>query len=436
MDPILNIAANALATADAEMAVEAQNTANANTVGYESESVTVDPLAYQNTLEGSVATQVVQSTDPIDAHALLDATSTSQYWATQATGSQSLQSAFAEPQTGGIQETLNALQNAWTAYQSAPTSSSDATEIVSQAQNTAQVFNSLNNMLTDNLAGVTADIKQQAALVPSLLAQIATLNNTINASQPGTSQAANAIDQLNQTLQQLASVAAIQVIPEANGSVIVNSQNATLVTGTQIPLAPGWQVGDNPPAGLISIVPAPAAPPASAPTLMLNGSIPWSPSSGSLGGLLATALTVSGWQVGLTSVAAQLTAIPAWSGPPPVTLFTIAAGQLSVSPQVLASVTQLQSTQAGAAQTAINGAVSSWSALVGQVGAAGQLATEQSTTSQENVTAITQNFESQTSVDTNQAAQNLIQDQQAYSAAAQIMNIAQQTVNALLAAVQ
>lgn len=422
MNPLLNIAGNALGTTMTEMSVDTQNTTNAATPGYQSESVAVSPLAYQTQQDGVAAGKIVQSSDPIDAHALLSARSSAEFWATQASATNSLQSAFSEPQTGGIQETLNALAKAWANYQSSPTSQSDATNVISQATNAAQVLNSLNAMITKNESGTMSGIQSQAHKIPSLLSQIATLNHTINDATPGSAQAANAVDQLNQSLSHLASVVPISVIRETNGSVIVNSQKVTLVAGTQLPMAPSWRVGDPPPSALVSVNSGPP------PSLNLNG-VTWAPAGGSLGGMLAAASTTNSWQTSLKGIMAGLASTPANSTTP---LFRYSGGKLAVS----ASVAQLDSRQAPTAQKDIQKAVNRWSSLVGQVGSAGQLASNQSSAAKSHMTSVQQNFESQTSVNTNQSAANLIQEQQAYSAAAQVMNIAQQTTSALLAVVQ
>jgi flagellar hook-associated protein 1 FlgK len=73
--------------------------------------------------------------------------------------------------------------------------------------------------------------------------------------------------------------------------------------------------------------------------------------------------------------------------------------------------------------------------LVGQVGNDGQHASNQYTSAQTTLSSLQNAQESATGVDVNEQSANLIQEQQSYQAAAQLVSVEQSTMASLLAAV-
>lgn len=417
MNILLNIARNALAANRASLAVDSQNTTNAATPGYTKESVNVTSLAYDGVPGGAIAQQVTTTHDTLALSSFYRETSTNGFWSAQQPIAQQLGSLFNEPQSGGIQETLQGFSKAWNSLSNNPTSQAAAQDVLSQAQNTAQVVNSLTQHLNTIQTGLNRSLSQTLAGLPNILAQIATLNQALTQAQPGTTTTANIVDQINHQVKTLSALVPITVLHESNGTVIINSQNIPLVSGKTIPLAPSWTPNTPPPAlGSVSGHPA----------QIRFGGMLWPIASGTLGGELAASQTVATWQTQLAHIVSTLATIPANSTQ---SMFSNNHGVLKVT------ATSASPAAASTALSILSTNQNQWATLVGQVGASGQMIDSQATASQSHLTSLSQSIQSQVGVNLNQTAASMISDQQAFVAAAKIMSVAQQVVQSLLQAV-
>jgi flagellar hook-associated protein 1 FlgK len=222
----------------------------------------------------------------------------------------------------------------------------------------------------------------------------------------------------------LASVASVQTLTASDGTVNVTSGGVALVTGTTTPPASSYQVA-------------------------LHGTGPWytqsvglsiagatyTPTSGAIAGNLAALHQIQAAGQQLATLSQQLAAaVPTGQSTAPTHVFTATAnGALTVTAGVTPST--LQASAASTALTAIQTAESAWTQVVGGVGTAGQQATTEQANQQADLSALQTQQQSIQGVNLNQAAANTVQEQEAYQAATQLVQVQQSLVNSLLAAV-
>lgn len=456
----LYIALSGLEAQQVGLDVVAQNVANANTPGYQSESV---DLANQQ-LPGSpvgdgVTVQGVLQAQNTFARSLELGSQAASSYATQlsSTLTAAQSGSFQEPSSTGISEQLNGLWSAFGQLSDTPTQLASAQSVVAAAQQVAEAL----NQAASNLTGLFNDTSQQASLlvaqVNTQLAQVASLNGQIAAQSGGEVGAANSlIDARNQVLSQLANEIGATVVPGSSQQVNVLVGGVTLVQGTQ----------SN---ALAAAIAAPGSPPTASETaqILLAGTSTQVPvTSGSLGGMLASLnnnLPRYGTQLNATAqaLATQVNGLLAsgqtqgTTGPiagPPLFVAagggTLDAGSIAVNPQIEASPSLLAASttpyaggngQNAAAianlGSAADGPNALWSQAVGQVGLDVQSATSLATSAAQQAQSAQTAEQSSVGVDVNGQLVNLVTYQQAYQAAAKVISTVQQALSSLLSSV-
>jgi flagellar hook-associated protein 1 len=435
----LQTALSGIEAAQEELNTTSNNIANANTPGYTDETVNLGermPLSVAGGL--SVSGSAIQLGTGVDAASI---TSARNNWldisyrnqnaaASGASTEQSylnqVQSLLAEPSSASLSSQLDAFWNDWNALANDPTSPSAQQQVVSDGQNLSATFSQLSSEITSVQSQATS---QYAALtgtggqVENDANQIAQLNAAISQAQAAGQNPNQLEDQRNLAIDDLSSLANVTVTNNANGTVAVAFGDASspLVSGTTV----NWPQTLTAAAG------------------------------GTLGALLN--LTQPGGQLAqysaaLDNVADQLATEvnnPVVNGTalattPPFFTGTTAA-TIAVTPSVVANPATIQTTDTGnagdndvalaIANLSGGTADQSYAQFVTQLGSAAQAATSNANTQQALATSINNQRQSVSGVDLSQEETNIIQEQQAYQASAQVMNAFNEMISSLLASV-
>jgi flagellar hook-associated protein 1 FlgK len=452
---ILNVAQSALAAQQFVMNTTAENIANANTPGYTVEQAVLTPTQPLLTPEGSVGTGVTVASTARLRDTFLDETyRTESGLSGQYTTAQNLlnqvQSGLGEPGSSGISSALDGFFNAFTSLTSDPTNSTDLTEVQQAGATLAQSFQNVSGALATAGQSAVSQLQSNVTQANQLLSQIQTLNQQIVAAQ-STGGAPTLQDQRDTAIDQLSSLMGVSTVNYPDGAVGVLAGGTVLADGTQH--------------ATLSVVSSGAGYGVS-----INGSATAATiRTGSIGAVSAfTQTTLPTLQGQLNTLASSLvTAVNTLSesgtvtgSNPPVTgvpFFNPAgttAASIGLSAQVQASTANIVTGTTGnagdstiaaqigqLAQTS-NAALGNqsiptyYAGFVSGIGAQAQAAQQSATAQATLVANTTTQRDAADGVNTDTELIDMIQTQEAYSAATHLVSTADAMVQSLLQAVQ
>ena len=418
----LQTALSGLQAAQAAIDTTSENISNANTAGYtrqrvnmvESGAMTIPALTQQGG-----GTQLGTGVSIQDISRIRDQFLDVQYRAqntatsnanTNASELAQVQTAINEPSSDGLQSVMSNFWTAWTALGTTQNAST-LQGVVDAGQTLASTFNAVAQQMQTvqsqasqqyaTLTGANGHVQQDAQ-------QIATLNAQITqATQAG--QAPNALlDQRDNLIDNLSSLAQVSVSTGSNGAVTINFGDASspLVSGTTVTWpqtltsASGGQLGS-----------------------LLN----LSSSTGPIGSMLSSLDNVAG-QV-ISSVNALQPSSPFFTG---TSASTIAVSANPSTVQTSSSSTSGADLAQSIGNLAGGAADQSYAAFVAQVGNSVQSANSTQATQQAVLTAVSNQRQSVSGVSLDEEMTNLIQFQQAYQASARVMNAINSTLDTLI----
>lgn len=474
---ILNIAGRSLSAQQLAMEVTGNNLANSTTTGYQNETANLveTPPIPSSQLDGSLQGQGV-SVDAITraSNAFLSRSVRTQqgstgYWDSLNTSLSQIQNVFQEPSSSGLSEAMSAFFNSWLTLSQTPSSLSARQAVVDQGQSLASTFNSMSSQVTGEIQNINQSVVNTVQKVNTLTTQIAKLNSQITTVTGSGGSADTLLDQRGTLMNQLSKLVNISytVSPDQSVNIYLGS-NALVVNQTAHSLvtsAPTTTYGvdavafhDNPGQVLTSS------------TGLQNGEL--------AGLLTAGNQTLPGYLASLNDLASSLaqavntqqnagytlnsaTKGAAFFTSSSSTTALVTASTIEVSPsmtsQNVAAASSANAPGDGSNALAIANQIGSpemspttdsldtsttevtfsqyFTNLVGQVGNDGQHASNQYTSAQATLSSLQNAQESATGVDVNEQSANLIQEQQSYQAAAQLVSVEQSTMASLLAAV-
>ncbi len=418
----LQTALSGLQAAQAAIDTTSENISNANTAGYtrqrvnlvESGAMTIPALTQQGG-----GTQLGTGVSIQDISRIRDQFLDVQYRAQNTATSNAnsnaselaqVQTAINEPSSDGLQSVMSNFWSAWTALGTTQNAST-LQGVVNAGQTLASTFNAVAQQMQTvqsqasqqyaTLTGANGQVQQDAQ-------QIATLNAQITqATQAG--QSPNALlDQRDNLIDNLSSLAQVSVSTGSNGAVTINFGDASspLVSGTTVTWpqtltsASGGQLGS-----------------------LLN----LSSATGPIGSMLSSMDNVAG-QV-ISSVNALQPSSPFFTG---TSASTIAVSANPSTVQTSSSSTSGADLAQSIGNLAGGTADQSYAAFVAQVGNSVQSANSTQATQQAVLTAVSNQRQSVSGVSLDEEMTNLIQFQQAYQASARVMNAINSTLDTLI----
>jgi flagellar hook-associated protein 1 len=232
---IAEIGATGLDAATIAMQTVSNNTANANTPGYNVESATQVGLPGVGIAPGSgtEVTSVQRAFDRFVYQAVVQAAAANQAAQVVQTNSKNLASAFpvASGGAGGLGVAIGSFFAAASTLSQNPTSVPDRAALLSQAQSLAGAFHSAAGQVASGLAAVEGQVTVSVQQINSLTAQIASLNQQIARQSQGNPPNA-LLDQRDQLVQQLSQQLGVTVLQGVNGTLdVYTASGAALVNG-------------------------------------------------------------------------------------------------------------------------------------------------------------------------------------------------------------
>jgi flagellar hook-associated protein 1 len=232
---IAEIGASGLEAATTAMQTVSDNTANANTPGYDVESVNQVELPGIGITPGAgtEVTSVQRAFDQFVYQAVVQANSANQAAQVVETNSQTLAAAFpvASGGAGSLGASISSFFAAASTLSEDPSSVPDREALLSQAQSLASAFHSTAGQVASGLSSIEGQVTEGVQQVNSLSGQIAALNQQISEQSQGNPPNA-LLDQRDQLVQQLGQELGITVLQGPNGALDIDATSgAALVVG-------------------------------------------------------------------------------------------------------------------------------------------------------------------------------------------------------------
>jgi flagellar hook-associated protein 1 FlgK len=227
MSDIFNTAVSGLVAFQNALAVTSNNIANANTPGYSVEAPTLtsrqgDTASGVYIGNGVDVTAVTRAFNQFTVNQLRTASAGLGQQSAYVGIASQVDSAIGSS-TNGVSTALTSFFNAWQTLASNPTSSSSQQQLLSQAQSLATSITQTATQLNQLTGSVASQVQSTVGSINSLSSQIAQLNYTIQVqtANAGGQPPNDLLDQRDQLLTQLSSLANITTSTETNGSVDV-----------------------------------------------------------------------------------------------------------------------------------------------------------------------------------------------------------------------
>jgi flagellar hook-associated protein 1 len=419
----LQTSLSGLQAAQAAIDTTSENIANANTAGYTRQRVNLTEsgaLTIPALTEQGGGTQLGTGVSMQDITRIRDQFLDVQYRAqntatsnanTNASELAEVQTAINEPSSDGLQSVMSKFWSAWTALGQAPTNAAAQQAVVDAGQTLASTFNAVSAQMQtvqsqasqqySTLTGANGQVQQDAQ-------QIATLNAQITQATQAGQSPNTLLDQRDNLIDDLSSLAQVSVSTGSNGAVSINFGDASspLVSGATVT----W------PQTLTSAAGG-----------KLGSLLSLSSSTGPIGTMLSSLDNIANQVV--SSVNGLQPSSPFFTG--------TSAGTIAVSATPSTIQTSSSSTSGADLAQAIGNlaggaADQSYAAFVAQVGNSVQAANSTQATQQAVLTAVSNQRQSVSGVSLDEEMTNLIQYQQAYQASARVMNAINSTLDTLI----
>lgn len=437
MGDLLSLIRNTLSADETALSVASENTAGASSATYHAERATLaavpagaDPLgaASPPPPNGMEVVTIERMSDPTAAAGLLHAMGSAALASTALQGLSPIETAFAANASGGVQDALQTLQTAWNAYEDAPTSLGAAQALYGSAGQVAQAVNVLQGQLSGVADTLIAQASRQAGQFGSLLGQIATTQQALASLPPDTTAAGSLLDQVDALTEQLAQLGGAVSHPTEGLKRLIAApgDGPVWVDGSQVPLMTST-------GAVLNTLVTSSGPWYTASVSFTAGhTVAFDPAFGELAGTLQALGTVESFGAELAGLSQTLAStVPA---NPSTALFVTTGGAgLYINPSV--SAQSLQASVAAQAEPALGAALNQWGTIAAGVGTVTHELTASATAAAAGVTGYQEALQKVIGVDPNQAAVSVIEDQQAFQAAAQLLATQQSLMTTLLQAV-
>ncbi len=241
----LRIALSGLEAQQAVISVTGQNVANANTPGYSEQVANLvpnppysPPALGQNNGPGQfgMGVTVGSITRQTSRFLSLQAWSNNAGLAADGQTAQTLdqvQSLLNEPSSTGLNSSLDAFWNAWASLADNPSNGAAQSQAVSAGQALVQQLHALSSGLSAMRTSLDQAVGQNAAQVNQITSQIAGLNQAIMTDQAAGQNPNDLEDQRVQLVGQLSSLIPVSVSWQQNGEITVSSGTVAVVDGNR-----------------------------------------------------------------------------------------------------------------------------------------------------------------------------------------------------------
>jgi flagellar hook-associated protein 1 len=231
------IAAQALDVNQGALDATSNNIANANTPGYSREVVDLSeqtPVILGGITYGTgVELQKIQSIrDQVLTLQIAQQTSQQSNSQAQINALQQVQAMFSDP-TQGIGANLSAFFSSISQLSTNPTDGAQRQAVMTAAQNLATSFNQTSQSLTSVQQNLNDSVSSTVSSINSLTQQIAQINAQVGQMQQQGQDPGSLMDQENQLINQLSGLTNVNEIQTEHGLTLTTGNGAALVVGNQ-----------------------------------------------------------------------------------------------------------------------------------------------------------------------------------------------------------
>lgn len=214
--------------------ITGQNIANANTTGYSRQQAVIEASEPWTLPDVATSMQPGQLGTGVQAEQVrrirdyyLDvqyrqSSSNEGYWQEKLDNAQQIESVFPEPDGRGIQASLLDFFNNWQDLNNDPQDSGVKAAVKESGDELAATMRQTYSQLVSIGEGISGAISEQVGQVNDLLTQVADVSNTIIFTIKNGAQPNDLLDQRDNLLEQLSSLAHINVDTQDNGMITVN----------------------------------------------------------------------------------------------------------------------------------------------------------------------------------------------------------------------
>ncbi len=224
------------------LSVVSQNIENANTAGYTRQTAQQAELssapvglyttrANQNQLGGVTVTATTRSDDPVLDARVRDEHSRGSAADTTAAALSSLQGVLGEPSDTGLSAQLGAFWSSWGTVANSPDSSSARTVLLQNAQGVTSTLHSLSTSIASIAASTSDSLDADISQANSTAAQLATVNSQLSIAGALGTNANDLLDKRDQLLGTLSTLVGGVATIGANGAATVTVGGQPLVSG-------------------------------------------------------------------------------------------------------------------------------------------------------------------------------------------------------------
>jgi len=218
-----------------------QNVANANTPGYDDETVQLGAVPATQTVgfytkgtapgDGVAVDGIERLTDSYLQSQSYTEQGNQGVLTAQQSGLQAVQQTFPEPSGNGISSQLTQYWQDWSTLANDPSDSSAQATVVQDGSTLASSLNQTSSSLSTLSQQTVQSIKLTLTQVNQEASQIASLNQSIAQGTASTSSVDELEDQRDQLVSQLSSQLGVTVVNNPDGTVNVNSGSESIVSG-------------------------------------------------------------------------------------------------------------------------------------------------------------------------------------------------------------
>jgi flagellar hook-associated protein 1 FlgK len=234
---ILNAARTALIAQQAAMQVTGQNIANASVEGYSRQSLVLIPSTEERTSSGSFGTgvtmrNVTSARDVLLAQDVRSQNSPAAAFKERSSLLGSIEGVFGEPSTTGLGNAMDAFWNSWSDLASNPTNAGSKTVVQQRGAQLASMFNSYANQIDTIASATRTTLTTAVQQVGILTKQIAGMNGQIVSSEANGTSANDLRDARDRLIDQLSQLVTVTVFDRPDGSDQISLGGMPLVDGT------------------------------------------------------------------------------------------------------------------------------------------------------------------------------------------------------------
>lgn len=234
---LLSIARSALIAQQRAMNVTAQNVANAQTAGYARRRLVLQSAGLSSSNStliggGVLSGSVLRDDDPFLDAAYRRESSFLGNSNTQLGFLQQIEVAVGEPSDTGVAAALDNLFQAYSDLAGNPASALEREQVRQAAQRFATQLNRLSGSLTQQASNATEMMRAQVDEVNAITTRIADLNQKITIGATGAGASPDLLDERDQLVDRLSELMSVKVEIRDNGSLTILGGDTILVDGT------------------------------------------------------------------------------------------------------------------------------------------------------------------------------------------------------------